>query len=32
MIAVIIYLLYILKGIPRLMCALHNQSYGVIAN
>jgi hypothetical protein len=31
MIAVIIYLVYILKGIPLPKCALHNQSYGAIA-
>jgi hypothetical protein len=31
MIAVNIYLVYILKGIPLPKCALHNQSYGVIA-
>jgi hypothetical protein len=31
MIAVIIYLVYILKGIPLPRCALHNQSYGAIA-
>jgi hypothetical protein len=30
MIAVIIYLVYILKGIPLPKCALHNLSYGAI--